>query len=94
MISPNIHYEDWFHIGCAIHKTLGEAGYGHWDDWSQGGSTYDDSPHNRYQSKMQFKWDECGKVAGYNEETIYWHADQADPDWRATYLLLLEKENA
>lgn len=53
-IDPDCDYEDWLHIGMAIHdETCGE-GFDLWDAWSSNGSKYN-------QKEMDFKWHSFGK---------------------------------
>lgn len=53
-IDPDCDYEDWLHVGMAIHdETCGE-GFDLWDAWSSNGSKYN-------QKEMDFKWHSFGK---------------------------------
>lgn len=41
VISPDVDRETWVQMAMATKAALGSAGFDLWDEWSQGGSTYD-----------------------------------------------------
>lgn len=57
VIDPDCDYEDWVHIGMAIHHETDGDGFDLWDEWSQNGSKYN-------KKEMDFKWHSFGKSSG------------------------------
>ena len=76
---PGISSEQvWHECGCALHHEFGEDGFEHFETWSKTSEKYTDRGCRQ-------KWDNCAKYTAYNIGTIYHHADEADPGWRARF---------
>jgi hypothetical protein len=69
-------YEVWFKIGCALRAELGDKGFIPFFNWSKKSENFKDHQDCRA------KWDQCGKVSKIRAGTIFYYADEADPDWR------------
>jgi hypothetical protein len=79
-ITGACNYDVWFETGCALYFELGKAGFEVFDAWS---ST---SPQDYDAAECREKWRECVKLDGhYTKATIFYYANEADPDWRRTY---------
>jgi putative DNA primase/helicase len=76
-IDPDLDRADWIAIGCALAKEFGDDGFALWDEWSSNGRKY--KPR-----EMAGQWRSIVSRDGYayNIETVFWHANQADPGWR------------
>lgn len=56
-IDPSCGYEEWVHVGMAIHHATSGAGFALWNEWSQGSDKYPS------ESSLRRKWDSFGKHA-------------------------------
>ena len=78
--TPSDDYEVWYQIGCALCNELGEDGFELFEEWSK--------KSEKYEARQCAKqWEACAKKVAKNSEyragTIFHHADQATPGWRA-----------
>jgi hypothetical protein len=82
VIDPDVDRATWFQIGCALYKQLGDAGFALWDGWSCGGRKYN-------AREMSGQWTSIAKVNGYayNIGTLFYFANQAQPDWDRTQVI-------
>jgi hypothetical protein len=79
MVIPSDDYHDWIKIGAAIRAGLGDAGSNLFHEWSQGSSKYDER-------ECAKKWDKhIPGISRVTVNTIFWLADQHDPEWRDIY---------
>jgi hypothetical protein len=79
MVIPSDDYRDWIKIGAAIRTGLGDAGGTLFHEWSQGSHKYDERECTK-------KWDkQIPKISRVTVNTIFWLADQRDPEWRDIY---------
>ncbi|WP_131111289.1 DUF3987 domain-containing protein [Sulfuricystis thermophila] len=77
-LSPDCGYDDWLHVGMAIHAELGESGFALWNRWSAKSGKY---PGER---EMRAKWKSFrpGAITG---ATLYGLAHAAG--WRVARLV-------
>jgi bifunctional DNA primase/polymerase-like protein/AAA domain-containing protein/primase-like protein len=75
---PSDDYEDWYKLGGAIFKELGEAGYRLFRDWSAKSKKFNERDCAR-------KWKQIKNIRDISVGTIYFYADTADPGWRDKY---------
>jgi hypothetical protein len=85
VIDPDIENGPWFNIGCALFNELGdEAGFEAWNQWP-----YNDKKSKKYpgQRDITKQWQSMAAKDGYdyNAETIFFFANEADPDWGIRY---------
>jgi replicative DNA helicase len=66
-IDPDCEYSMWVEIGMAIHSELGEGGMSIWDNWSRGGSKYNER-------EMETKWRSFKNGSGVSIGTLFHHA--------------------
>lgn len=66
-IDPDCEYSMWVEIGMAIHSELGEGGMSVWDNWSRGGSKYNER-------EMETKWRSFKNGSGVSIGTLFHHA--------------------
>jgi putative DNA primase/helicase len=77
-LSPDLDYQDWISIGWALRDAFDEAGFGMWDRWSAGGSTYPG------EGKLRAKWTSftrSSKPAGEVVAVIFKRA--IDAGWKS-----------
>lgn len=75
-VVPADDYDVWLHVGSALHREFGDDGFETWDEWSKKSAKYDAAGCSK-------KWEECKKLTEHTVGTIFYHADQASPGWRA-----------
>ncbi len=73
-VSPDCGYDDWLHVGMAIHAELGDGGFALWDGWSAKSGKY---PCER---ELRTKW-KSFQPGGITGGTLYGLATTAG--WRA-----------
>lgn len=66
-IDPDCEYSTWLEVGMAIHSELGEGGMCVWDNWSRGGSKYNER-------EMEAKWRSFKTGSGVSIGTLFHHA--------------------
>jgi hypothetical protein len=66
-IDPDCEYSMWVEIGMAIHSELGEGGMSIWDNWSRGGSKYNER-------EMETKWRSFKNGSGVSIGTLFHYA--------------------
>jgi hypothetical protein len=76
VIDPDMERKPWIAIGCALYKELGDTGFALWDEWSRRGQKCKPG-------EMKGQWEGIVKGNGYAYTigTVFWHANQAQPDW-------------
>jgi len=77
VIDPDIERKPWINIGCALYTQLGdEAGFKLWNEWSS-------KAKEKYkEGEMDGQWKSIVKKKyPYSIATVFWHANQAQPDW-------------
>jgi Primase C terminal 2 (PriCT-2) len=78
-VIPSDDYHDWIKVGAAIRDGLGDAGGALFHEWSQGSSKYDER-------ECAKKWErQIPRISRVTVNTIFWLADQRDPEWRDLY---------
>jgi hypothetical protein len=78
-VIPSDDYHCWIKVGAAIRDGLGDAGGGLFHEWSQTSAKYDDRECTR-------KWERSiPSIRRVTVATIFWLADQHDPEWRDLY---------
>ncbi len=75
-VIPSDDYQIWFEIGCALHKELSDDGFDLFNLWSAKSTKYS-------ADECKKKWEQCKAVTGFSAGTIFHHATQASPHWRA-----------
>jgi Bifunctional DNA primase/polymerase, N-terminal/Protein of unknown function (DUF3987)/Primase C terminal 2 (PriCT-2) len=82
VIDPDMERKPWIAIGCALYKELGDTGFAPWNEWSSRGRKY--NAH-----EMSGQWESIAKEKGYAYTigTLFWHANQAQPDWDRTQVI-------
>lgn len=75
---PAEDYEDWYKLGAAIYRTLGEGGFSLFQHWSQKSKKYNAKDCAR-------KWKQVQNMRDVNVGSIFFYADQADHNWRDKY---------
>jgi Bifunctional DNA primase/polymerase, N-terminal/AAA domain/Primase C terminal 2 (PriCT-2) len=75
---PSDDYEDWYKLGAAIYKTLGDKGYSLFQDWSAKSKKFN-------QRDCARKWKQIQNVRSITDRSIFWFADAANPGWRDQY---------
>lgn len=77
-IGPDCSYEQWLHVGMALHHTGWEdEAFEIWHDWSMEGSSYANTSWNQ----MMSKWEGFGYDRGINLDYMYHVAHTQDPNW-------------
>ena len=80
VIDPDIERKPWFNIGCALFAQLGdEQGFKLWNEWSS-------KAKEKYNEReMAGQWKSIVKKNyPYNIGTVFYHANEAQPDWDTT----------
>jgi hypothetical protein len=77
-IIPSDGYGQWYKIGAAIFKAVGDRGYRFFSDWSATSEKFNEKDCRR-------KWHQVQNIKAINVASIFWEADQADPTWRDRY---------
>ena len=72
---PSEDYEGWYKIGASIFKAAGNNGYTYFRDWSATSKKFNEK-------ECQRKWKQVQSITSINAASIFWHADQVDPEWR------------
>lgn len=72
-ISPDVDRETWVQLGMAVKATLGDGGFSAWDEWSQGGSSYQ-------REAARATWRSIKAAGGIGPGTLFKLA--ADHGWR------------
>jgi putative DNA primase/helicase len=95
VINSNCSYEKWLKIAAGLRYALGEAGYELFDRWSARatGNAADGTPLYTPE-KSRERWRGARTMSGVSTGTIFYYADQADPDWRDRYRLECMKKVA
>jgi hypothetical protein len=75
VLSADLGYEEWLHIGMAIHDALGDAGFAVWDYWSSKGSKYPGA------KVLESHWKSFHSGGGITAATLFKFAK--DAGWRA-----------
>jgi Bifunctional DNA primase/polymerase, N-terminal/Protein of unknown function (DUF3987)/Primase C terminal 2 (PriCT-2) len=88
VIDPDMERKPWIAIGCALYKELGDAGFALWDEWSRRGQKCKPG-------EMKGQWEGIVKGNGYAYTigTLFWHANQARPDWDQSHRVQVEEPN-
>jgi hypothetical protein len=76
-ISPDCSYDDWLHVGAALYDELGDDGeelFIEWSQWSRAKYPKGESPEK--------KWPQCRKLTNWTIGTVFWMANEANPNWR------------
>jgi hypothetical protein len=77
-IPADCDYTTWWEVGCALYSALGdEVGFKYFDRWS---ST---SPEKYRPQECAKQWEACCSSKEFNIGTLYHHANNASPNWRA-----------
>lgn len=66
-IDADCDYITWVEIGMALHSELGDSGFNIWDNWSRGGSKYNER-------EMEMKWRSFNNGSGVSIGTLFHHA--------------------
>jgi len=72
-ISPDCSHDDWVHIGMAIKREFGEAGFLLWDSWSRKGRKYP----KKSDTGTKTKWKSFQRPEGRTIGTLFYMAQQA-----------------
>ena len=68
----------WFEIGCALAKEFGDVGLSIFTKWSEQSKKYN-------ANECEQKWAHCKTINTYTVGTIFHHANEALPGWRAAF---------
>jgi hypothetical protein len=75
---PSDGYEDWYRLGAAIFRALGDNGYTTFRDWS--------AKSNKFKEKeCQRKWKQVKDIKDINIGSVFYFADINDSSWRDRY---------
>jgi hypothetical protein len=80
-------YEDWYKLGAAIYKTLGDGGWKLFRDWSAKSKKFNDRDCAR-------KWKQVQNMRNINIGSIFFYADEADAGWRQRYYERKEEQHS
>jgi Bifunctional DNA primase/polymerase, N-terminal/Primase C terminal 2 (PriCT-2) len=77
-VIPAEDYQVWFEVGSGLANDIGDTAFTLFDAWSATSRKY--KPH-----ECRAKWRECTRVRAYHIGTIFHHANEEMPGWRAAY---------
>jgi hypothetical protein len=74
-VIPSDSEQIWFKVGCALYRELGDTGLDMYLRWSAKSSKFN-------AAECREKWKHCAAYTGNTAGSIYFLADEHNPDWR------------
>jgi hypothetical protein len=84
-VIPSNDYDTWFKIGGALRNVFGDRAFKVFKDWSAKSKKFN-------LDDCQRKWNDVSNIKDLTIGTIFFYADEADPQWRERYQEIKEQK--